>query len=70
MKEYVLIIWYPSLPAEWCLSNTSPIIVVEREDGYYLHPSLKASTKFAIIEKREVEGNQKFWKKIRKKDGK
>lgn len=63
MKEYKLIQWYPSLAAEWC-SNDFPIIVVEREDGYRLHPSLKGMTRQATVNRQEVEKNKDFWVEI------
>jgi hypothetical protein len=66
MKEYKLIKWYPSLPTEW-YANEFPIIVVEREDGYHLHPSLKGMTRFAIIPEREVDRNEHFWKELKAK---
>jgi len=64
MKEYILKKFYPSLPTEWHGDNGFPIIVVEREDGYHLHPSLKGKTRFAIIPEREVERNEEFWEYI------
>lgn len=64
MKEYKLIKWYPSLPTEWYNNSEFPIIVVKREDGYHLHPSLKGKTRFAIIPKREVERNAEFWVEV------
>lgn len=67
MKEYLLKQWYPSLPTEWIWHDKEfelPIIVVEREDGYHLHPSLKGKTIFAIIPEREVERNEYFWTEI------
>lgn len=68
MKEYKLRRWYPSLPTDWH-SNDFPIVVVEREEGYHLHPSLKGMTRFAIISEREVERNKKFWKRLKPEKG-
>ena len=72
MKEYKLKQWYPSLPTEWIWCDEEkhfefPIIVVEREDGYHLHPSLKGKTRFAIIPEREVDRNEDFWVEISEK---
>lgn len=67
MKEYRLIQWYPSLPTEWIWHDKEfelPIVVVEREGGYHLHPSLKGKTRFAIISEREVERNEEFWMEL------
>jgi len=61
MKEYRLLKWYPSLVKEW-KSVTFPIMVVEREDGYRLHPSLVA--RFAILDKLEVEENEEYWQEL------
>lgn len=67
MREFNLKQWYPSLPTEWHWHDKEfefPIIVVEREDGYHLHPSLKGKTRFAIIPEREVDKNEEFWVEI------
>lgn len=74
--EYKLAQWYPSLPTEWNvdyrLKNKSefPIIVVEREDGYNLHPSLKNLTRSLSkgLSKEEVEKNSEFWEKVTPKE--
>ncbi len=63
MKEYRLIKWYPSLVSEW-RTNNFPIVVVEREDGYHLHPSLKGMTRVTTINKQEVERNEDFWEEL------
>lgn len=63
MKEYKLLKWYPSLVKEW-QSNDFSIVVVEREDGYHLHPSLKKLTRLATVDKKEVEEHPNFWKKL------
>ncbi len=61
MKEYRLLKWYPSLVKEW-KSVAFPIMVVEREDGYCLHPSLVA--RLATIDKSEVEDNEEYWQEL------
>ncbi len=63
MKEYRLIKWYPDLDQEWD-TNEFPIIVVEREDNYSLHPSLKGMTLFDRVSKQEVEQHPEFWRKL------
>ena len=63
MREFKLITWYPSLPTEW-YANEFPIIVIEREGGYHLHPSLKGMTRLAVISEREVERNEHFWMEL------
>ena len=64
MKEYKLVKFYPSLPTDWH-TNPFPIVVVERKDGYHLHPSLKDKTRFAIIPEREVDRNEEFWQELK-----
>lgn len=67
MRHFILKKWYPSLPTEWIWHNKDfelPLTVVECEDGYHLHPSLKEITRFAIIAEREVERNEEFWTEI------
>ena len=66
MKEYKLIQWYPSLVPEW-RSNNFPIVVIEREDGYHLHPSLYKLTRRATLNKTEVEQHPDFWREIKPK---
>jgi hypothetical protein len=73
MKEYRLVKWYPSLPTDWIWHDKQfelPIIVVERKDGYHLHPSLKGKTRFTIIPEREVDRNEEFWVEISQKKNK
>jgi hypothetical protein len=72
MKEYKLLKYYPSLPIEWdedFLPDMKdvgfPIIVVEREDGYYLHPSLKDWTRETNgLPKTEIEGSNGYWEEV------
>jgi hypothetical protein len=65
MREFKLKRWYPSLPTEW--HGEDNIIVVERgynHTVYELHPSLKGTTRFAILTEREVENNSEFWEEV------
>lgn len=71
MKEYRLLKYYPSLPTEWNQEwfpldkKGFPIIVVEREDGYYLHPSLKGWTRETVgFTKYEVENSSDYWEEV------
>lgn len=64
MREFKLIQWYPSLVAEWRWSEF-PIVVVAREDGYRLHPSLKGLTRQATVDSQEVEKNKDFWSELK-----
>lgn len=63
MREFKLLKWYPTLPTEW-YNSEFPIIVVERETSFALHPSLKGKTRFAEITEREVDRNGEFWEEL------
>jgi len=63
MKEYKLLKYYPSLVKEW-KTVSFPIMVVEREDGYHLHPSMYTTARGATLDKSEVEDNEEYWKEI------
>lgn len=66
MKEYKLVSYYPSLPSAW-KGNDFPIVVVESEKGYELHPSLKNLTRFATLTSNEVENEPEFWRQCKPK---
>lgn len=65
MKEYTLKRWYPTLPVDW--KHPEIIIVVEREHGFNLHPSLKNSLTEETIRFGEVTHSE-FWEEVLPKE--
>lgn len=61
MKEYKLKRWYPSLPSDWKHKET--VVVVERDNGYELHPSHNNLT-HEVLRTREVVDTE-FWEELK-----
>lgn len=64
MKEYRLKKWYPSLPQNW--KQKGDIIVVQRQYGFKLHPSIEDGLTDETIRFTEVTDNE-FWEELKPK---